>query len=83
LIFAALHAAGKPTTCRYVTEYLIQAKGLDAMPPKVRGVFTERVRSTLAQLERRGFLRRIVEWPDTWWELVGLELDKLPQDHSG
>jgi len=31
----------------------------------------ELARAALERLGRRGLARKIVEWPDTWWELVG------------
>jgi len=70
LCLAALREAGKPTSCRAVAEYAMGAKGLSPELP-AREVITEHIRSTLYRLERKGIVRKLVDWPETWWELVG------------
>ncbi len=69
LCLSALRDAGKPTRCRTVVEWAIGAKGLDVPDARVRAKITENVRMALSRLERKGIVRRIVDWPDTWWEL--------------
>jgi len=70
LAVSALRDAGKPVSCRYVAEFAMAAKGLNP-----EGVVQERiiegVRAALERLGRRGLARKIVEWPETWWELEG------------
>jgi len=68
LCVSALREAGKPVTTRHVAEYVMEAKGLDP-EPLVRTAFTEHVRSCLARLAGKGVVRKIVEWPEVWWEL--------------
>jgi hypothetical protein len=69
LCLVALREAGKPVPCRYVAEYAMQAKGLN-VSGKVREEITENIRQALARLAAKGFVRKIVEWPETWWELA-------------
>ncbi len=69
LCLSALRDAGKPVRCRTVAEWTIGAKGLDVPDARVRAKITEKVRMALARLERKGIVRKIVDWPDAWWEL--------------
>jgi hypothetical protein len=69
LCLLALREAGKPVPCRYVAECATQAKGLD-VNGRVRKEITETVRQSLARLAAKGLARKIVEWPETWWELA-------------
>lgn len=70
ICLAALREAGKPVTVRWVAEYAIAAKGLET-DARVREKIVGSVRQTLERIGARGLARKIVEWPDTWWELVG------------
>jgi len=70
LCLAALREAGKPISCRAVAKHAMEAKGLSPELP-AREVITEHIRSTLYRLERKGIVRKLVDWPETWWELVG------------
>ena len=78
LILTALREAGKPVSCRYVVEYALVAKGLD-LPPRAKANVTERVRATLANLTEQSLVRKLVSWPDTWWELQ-FELPRTNQE---
>ncbi len=69
LVLTALREANKPVSCRYVVEYALAAKGLD-LPPRAKANVTERVRATLANLAEQSLVRKLVNWPDTWWELA-------------
>jgi hypothetical protein len=70
LALLALREAGKPIAFRAVAEYALTAKGLDP-EPRVKAKIIEQIRHTLARLERKGMVRKLVDWPETWWELVG------------
>ena len=69
LCLSALREAGKPVSCRHVAGYAIAAKGLEPEPP-VRAQITESIRQTLARLAAKGIVRKIIDWPETWWELA-------------
>lgn len=68
LCLSALRDAGKPVRCRTVAEWAIGAKGLEVPDARVRAKITENVRMALSRLERKGIVRRIVDWPETWWD---------------
>ena len=68
LCVSALREAAKPVTTRHVAEYVMEAKGL-VVEPAVRVALVEGVRSCLARLAGKGVVRKIVEWPEVWWEL--------------
>jgi hypothetical protein len=65
-----LREAGKPVAARYVAEFAMAAKGLDP-DPRVRVQIIESVRGALERLAAKGITRKLVEWPETWWELAG------------
>lgn len=46
------------------------AKGLPVDDAAARSVITEQVRVALAQLEKKGTVRRVIRPPEVWWELV-------------
>lgn len=68
LCLSALREAGKPVSTRYVAEYVMQAKGLD-VEPRVATKIIENLRVVLARLAAKGITRKVVVWPDVWWEL--------------
>jgi hypothetical protein len=70
LAVCALREAGKPVAARYVAEFAMAAKGLNP-EPRVRAMITESVRGALERLAAKGLVRKLVEWPETWWELAG------------
>ena len=47
----------------------MQAKGLD-VEPRVQTKITENLRVVLARLAAKGITRKLINWPDTWWELA-------------
>ncbi len=65
----ALRDAKEPMSARNVAEYAMAAKGLD-VEPRVRAKITEKVRQTLHGLAAKGIVRKLIGWPDTWWELA-------------
>jgi len=67
----ALREARKPLRARAVAEYAILAKGLPTDDWRVMETVRERIRYALARLEKKGVVRRIVDAPETWWELAG------------
>ena len=69
LCLSALREAGKPVSTRYVAEYVMQAKGLD-VEPRVETKIIENLRVVLARLAAKGITRKVVIWPDAWWELA-------------
>jgi hypothetical protein len=69
LAVCALREAGKPVAARYVAEFAMAAKGLDP-DPRVREQIIESVRGALERLAAKGTTQKLVEWPETWWELV-------------
>ena len=69
LCIAALRDASGPVSCRQVVDYCLAAKGLHDLEPQVRAQMTEHIRATLVRLAERGVVRKIVERPETWWEL--------------
>ncbi len=71
MCLSALREAGKPVKCRYVADWALAARGSVGIDPKVRIIITERIRVALTRLESKGTVRKIMHWPDAWWELAG------------
>jgi len=69
LCASALREAGKPVATRYVADYAMGAKELDVEAAVAKKV-TEHVRAALMRLAAKGVVRKIVTWPDVWWELA-------------
>jgi hypothetical protein len=69
LCLMALRDGARPLSCRQVAEYAMAAKGLNP-EPLVRANIDKHTRRALVRLADKGIVRRIVTWPDTWWELV-------------
>ena len=69
LALSALREAGEPMTCEEVARYAIAAKGLN-VDSHIRARIVENIRAALARLAAKGLTRKIVKWPDTWWELA-------------
>ncbi len=70
LCYAALREAGKPVMVQWVADYAIAAKGLE-VDARVRARIVRQTYGALTRLARRGKLRKIIDWPDAWWELAG------------
>ena len=71
MCLSVLREAGKPVKCRYVADWALNARGIVGIDPKVRIIITERIRVALTRLESKGIVRKIMHWPDAWWELAG------------
>ena len=69
LCLSILREAKQPVRLEMIVGRVVEAKAL-VLDSHVRRRVTDSTRGTLARLERRGLVRRIVEAPDTWWELV-------------
>jgi hypothetical protein len=70
LCLSALREADKPISVRDVAEFAMAAKGLSP-EARVRVQITEQVRTALGRLAAKGLVRKLVDWPETWWELEG------------
>lgn len=55
---------------QWVADYAIAAKGLE-VDARVRARIVRQTYGALTRLARRGKLRKIIDWPDAWWELAG------------
>lgn len=69
LVLSAMREAGKPVRARFITDYLLAAKGLSDAATPIKERVANKVRSTLKRNARSGTVRKIVDWPDMWWEL--------------
>ncbi len=71
LCVRALREADAPRTTTQVARYVMAAKKLpeDGLPSL--GVIRRQVRIVMCRMEKLRAIRRIVEAPDTWWELAG------------
>ena len=69
LCLSALREAGKPIQAQDVVTRVLAAKGLD-VDARVRKKIAENVRTTLTRMEAKGVVRKVVQWPDVWWELA-------------
>ena len=70
LCLMALREGAGPMSCRQVVEYAMAAKSLDR-EPLVGANIDKHTRRALVRLAEKCIVRRIVTWPDTWWELAG------------
>lgn len=70
LCYKALREGEGPITVRSIADYAIAAKGLD-VDQHVRERIAVQTRDALVRLAGRGMVRKIVDWPETWWELAG------------
>jgi hypothetical protein len=66
----ALREAGTPRPLAEIAAYAMAAKGLEGVEARVQARITEHIRQTLGRMEGKGTVRRIVRWPDVWWELA-------------
>jgi hypothetical protein len=69
LCLDALREIAKPTRCRAVTVHVMTAKGLPTEREEIVQSVALQVRVALFRLAK-GFVRRIVNAPETWWELA-------------
>jgi hypothetical protein len=69
LCLSALREADGPVPARQVAEYAIRVKGLD-VDGHTKAQVVESMRNTLARLGAKGLTRKVIRWPDAWWELA-------------
>ena len=70
LTLDARREAGKPVALAWIVEWIITAKGLD-VDARLRRHIGDCARASLLRMERRGAARRVLDEPETWWELTG------------
>ena len=69
LCLAALRKAGKPVTVEWIADMIMVAKGLPD-DKRVRKHVMDAARQSLMRQAQKGRVRRILEEPDTWWDLI-------------
>jgi hypothetical protein len=70
LVIDVLREAGKPVSLAYVVDRVVAVKGFEA-DARLRRHIGDTARASLIRMERAGKARRVLEEPETWWELVG------------
>lgn len=65
-----LRAAKGPMRLDHIVDRVVLLKGFE-LEGHLRKHVTDRVRATLMRMALKGTVRRIVEEPDTWWEVAG------------
>jgi hypothetical protein len=70
LCLSALRKAGRPVTLEWIADVVMAAKGLPD-DNKLRKHVMDAARQSLMRMERKGLVRRILDQPDSWWELAG------------
>ena len=70
LTWDALREAGGPVGLAQIAEWITEAKGLP-MDARLRRHIRDAARANLFRMERRGVVRRVLDEPETWWEVVG------------
>ena len=65
----AMREADGPIAVRAIADYAIAAKALDA-DRNVRERVVAQTHASLTRMLRRGRVRKVIDWPETWWELV-------------
>ena len=71
LCIDVLRDAGRPLSVRKIAAEVIAIKGLAAAEAPVQRRIVAQIGQCLQRMERGGTVRRVLEWPDVWWELVG------------
>jgi hypothetical protein len=71
LTLEALREAGKPLPLPAIADYVMRAKGVPREDWEVWVRGRNHVRIALRRLAERGQVRKIIEEPDTWWQLAG------------
>jgi hypothetical protein len=70
LILGIMRPAEGPVRFDHIVSQVILAKGIE--PDRhLRRHISDTTRATLMRLGTRGIVRRVLDQPDTWWELVG------------
>lgn len=70
LCLEALRDAGCPIRQGAVAEYVMRAKGMDPADRPLRATIVNNVGVSLYRLSKAGTVRKIVEEPETWWDLA-------------
>ena len=70
LLIGILRGADGPMRLDHIADRVVLLKGFE-LEGHLRKHTTDRVRATLIRFVQKGTVRRIVEAPDTWWELAG------------
>jgi len=65
----AMREANGPTTLARIVEYVILTKGL-TVDARLRRHIADTTRAMLLRLTTKGQVRKIVDAPETWWELT-------------
>jgi len=71
LCLEALRDAGGPLKQGAIAEYVMRAKGMDPADRSLRATIVNNVGVSLYRLGKAGTVRKMMEEPDTWWELAG------------
>ena len=66
----AMREAGKPVMLSRIVEHVIAVKGLP-VDARLRRHISDTTRAMLLRLAAKGLVHKIVEAPETWWELTG------------
>jgi hypothetical protein len=70
LCMSFMRTAKAPVRFDSIIEYIIATKGLE-VDARVRKLIRNNIHHALARMETNGVARRIIDHPDTWWELAG------------
>lgn len=70
MCLAALRDAGSPQTTTQLARTVMAAKGLPEDGLFSLRAMCRQVRIVMCRVEGRGWVRRVVVAPDTWWELA-------------
>jgi hypothetical protein len=69
LCIGILRNAACPMGLDKIVEAVIEAKGF-TLEGRVRRHISDSTRGTLMRMTTRGVVRRIIDYPETWWELA-------------
>jgi hypothetical protein len=69
LVLSIMRPADGPVRFDHIVSHVILAKGIEP-DGHLRKHITNTTRATLGRLGARGIIRRVLDEPDTWWELV-------------
>jgi hypothetical protein len=69
LCLNALRAAGKPVTLDFIADHIMEAKGLPD-DKHLRKHVMDTARASLMRQAARGHVRRVLDHPEAWWELI-------------
>ena len=70
LVLDAMREATKPVRAPWVADWCMMAKGLPVEERELRRMIAAATRVALGRLEKRGLVRRVMQEPEVWWELV-------------